>query len=151
MSFAFQGAGFAFQRTGFAFQQDASSQYPKPAGRKGKRRFVVEIDGQTFPVESIQQAQALLDQAREIALKRAKVVADAVVRQKIQDKPPTGKPIRVPVPQLHTDNQELVDIVIRARHSIAKIYREQALAAEIRIRLELQELENDDDDLMLFL
>lgn len=141
MSKAFQGNG-AFQRTGFAFQQDLSNQ---GAGRK--RRYEVEIDGQVFPVESIQQAQALLDRARELALKRAEVIADEIVQRKLADKPPEGKPIRVPVPQIHTADKELVDIVVRARHSIAKVYREQALAAEIRLRLQLQQIADDEEDL----
>lgn len=149
MSRAFQPA---FQRAGFAFQQELDSQrYPKPAGRASKRRLQVEIDGQVFPVESIDQAIALLERARELALKRAEVVAEQVVREKLTDKPPANKPIRVPVPQLHTDSQELVDIVIRTRHAIARIYREQAMLAEIRLRMELQMRDEDEEDILLLL
>lgn len=120
----------------------------QPAGRKTRRRLEVEIDGQVFPVESVDEAYALLDRAREMATQRAEIVADEVVRRKLADKPPVNKPIRVPVPQLHTDNQELVEIVIRTRHAIARIYREQAMLAEIRLRMEQ---DDDDEDAILLL
>lgn len=122
----------------------------QPAGHK-KRRYEVEIDGQVFEVQSVDEAVQLLTQAKALAVKRAPVVAEEVVRRKLADKPPVNKPIRVPVPQLHTANEELVDIVIRARHSIAKIYREQALAAEIRLRLQLAEQDYDEEDLLFLL
>jgi hypothetical protein len=155
VSFAFQGSGFAFQRTGFAFQQEADGQqpYPKPAGRpsKRKRRLEVEIDGQVFEVESIQQAQALLDRAREIAQAKALEIVSPLVEQRLRDKPPEGKPIRVPAPKVYTADAELQEIVIRARHSIAKVYRQAALDAEIRLRIQLQEIEDDDEDLLMLL
>lgn len=148
MSKAFQGAGFAFQRTGFAFQQEGV----QDAGRKThKKRLEVEIDGRVFPVESVDAAYALLDRARELAAKQAAVVAEQVVQRKLANNPPVGKPIRVPVPQLHTDNQELLDIVIRTRHSIARLYREQAMLAEIRLRLQMQQDQDDEDDLLILL
>jgi hypothetical protein len=45
------------------------------AGRSRKRRYEVEIDGQIFPVESVDHARALLEQARELALQKAPQVA----------------------------------------------------------------------------
>lgn len=148
----FQQTGNAFQGFAgglYAFQQSDSGQvvpYPKPAGRAKKRRYEVEIDGQIFPVDSPAHARALLEQARELALRQAPEVAETIVAQRLHSKAPQGKPIRVPVPQISTPDDELANIVIQARHAIARIYREQALAAEIRLRIQLQSKQQDDDD-----
>lgn len=149
MSKAFQNTGHAFQFTGFAFQQEAGVSVG--AGRKKKRRLEVEIDGQLFPVESLEHAQALLEQAKELALKQAPIVAEQVVKARLADKAPEGKPIRVPVPRIATPDPELANAVIQARHDIARLYREQALLQELMLRLRLQEIEEDDDEIMLFL
>jgi hypothetical protein len=122
------------------------------AGRSRKRRYEVEIDGQIFPVESVDHARALLEQARELALQKAPQVAQAVVEKRLHSKAPEGKPIRVPAPQLHTASDELAAIVIKARHDIARIYRQASLEAELRLRLREQENhDSDEDDIILLL
>jgi hypothetical protein len=123
-----------------------------PAGRsKRKRRYEVEIDGQIFPVESPEHARALLEQAKELALKQAPQKAEAVVAQRIKAKAPEGKPIRVPVPQIYTPDPELISLVSRARIDINKMYRDAALAAEIALRLKMQEIDDDDDEILMLL
>ena len=155
---AFSDGAFAttaFAETAFDF---GAAPAPEPetsssagAGRSRRRRYEVEIDGQTFPVESIEHARALLEQARELAVQKAPEVAQAVVAQRLHSKAPEGKPIRVPSPQLHTASDELVDIVVKARHDIAKVYRQAALDAEIRLRLHSQKIDDDEDDLLMLL
>lgn len=130
----------------------ATEPYPKPAGRGSRRRrYEVEIDGQVFPVESADHAHALLDRARALAITQAPVVAQAVVAQRIRSKVPDGRPIRVPNPQMWTEDAELVPMLARARVDIAKIYRDAAVAAEIAFRLQSQMIEEDDDDVLMFL
>ena len=151
MSFAFQGIGNAFQRTGFAFQQELGTVYPPPAGRKRRRKLEVEIDGQVFEVESLDHAQALLDRAKAIALSKAAEIVEPIVEKRMASMPPKGRPIRVPAPQISTHSDELVSMVVRFRHEIAKIYRQAALDAEIRLRLQLQEIDDDDETILLLL
>ena len=124
--------------------------YPKPAGRK-RRRLEVEIDGQVFEVESLDHAQALLDRAKAIALAKAAEIVEPIVEKRMASMPPKGRPIRVPAPQISTHSDELVSMVVRFRHEIAKIYRQAALDAEIRLRLQLQEIDDDDETILLLL
>lgn len=126
-------------------------QQPAGSSRKQRRRYEVEIDGQVFPVESIDQARALLERARELATKQAASVAESVVRTRLTSKAPERKPIRVPVPQISTPDAALANIVIATRHSIARIYREQAMVAEIRMRMQQMEREQDEEDVLLLL
>lgn len=131
----------------------AADPYPKPAGGslKRRRRYQVEIDGQVFPVDSVDHAHALLDRARALALVQAPKTAQAVVAQRIRSKVPDGRPIRVPNPQMWTEDAELVPMLARARVDIAKIYRDAAVAAEIAFRIQSQMIEEDDDDVLMFL
>jgi hypothetical protein len=145
---AFAETAFDFG-TGPAPEPDTSSS--SGAGRSRRRRYEVEIDGQIFPVESVDHARALLEQARELALQKAPQVAQAVVEKRLHSKAPQGKPIRVPAPQLHTASDELAAIVIKARHDIARIYRQASLEAELRLRLQSQQIDDDEDDILMLL
>jgi hypothetical protein len=141
---AFAETAFDFG-TGPAPEPDTSSS--SGAGRSRRRRYEVEIDGQIFPVESVDHARALLEQARELALQKAPQVAQAVVEKRLHSKAPEGKPIRVAAPKISTPNDELAGLVIRMRHEIARIYRQQALESELRMRISMQmRRQNDDDD-----
>lgn len=124
----------------------------RPAGRR--KRYEVEIDGELFRVDSVQEAVELLAYAKKLAVDKAKAVANDVVSKRLEDKAPVGKPIRVPAPQVSTPDPALVSVVIEARHAIAKVYRNAALDAEIRLRMEQLQKEqddNDEDDLLFLL
>lgn len=123
---------------------------PTPAGSSNRRRrYLVSIDGQDFPVESPGHARALLERAKELARSEAPERAEQVIAKRLRVPAPQGKPIRVPVPQIYTPDPELVAVVARMRTEINRVYREAALAAEIALRIKL--LEEDDDDVLLLL
>jgi hypothetical protein len=130
--------------------------YPPPAGRtspakRKRRRYLVEIDGREFEVESIEQARAILDRAKELARQVAEEKAERIVVERIDSKPPRGKPIHIPVPQITTEDVELQPVVQQARKALIKIYRDAMIEAELRLRLAREQLEEDDEDIVMLL
>jgi hypothetical protein len=120
------------------------------AGRR-RRRMYVEIDGQEFDVESIQHAQALLDQAkalaRQVALQKAeeRLTVHLATNPRIRPK--------IERPQIVTHSPELHVIVAQTREVISNVYKAAYRDAEIRLRLaqQLADDDSDDEDLMLLL
>lgn len=122
----------------------------KPAGRKVRRRYIVEIDGRDFEVESVAHARALLEQAREVAVRDAPRVAERIAQERVQ----TNRPVHTPAPLITTDAEEIRPLVIETRRAITDIYRKASIEAEIALRLELKlkkEDDEDDDDILLLL
>jgi hypothetical protein len=152
MSFAFQG-GFAFQRTGFAFQQEAGSVVTgqTPAGKPRKRRrYVVEIDGQEFLVESVQEATELLQRARSIAERQAEEKSERAT--KVLRKKAKVPEVRIAAPEIKVSPElraELAPIV----DDIRRLYRRAAEIAELRLLLlkEMRQEDDDEDDVLLLL
>lgn len=120
-----------------------------PAGRKVRRRYIVEIDGRDFEVESVAHARALLEQAREVAARNAPIVAQRIATQRVQ----TNRPVHTPAPLIETDAEELRPLVKEARSAITAIYRKASIEAEIALRLQkkITEDDEDDDDILLLL
>lgn len=130
------------------FQQAAAS---TGAGRpKRRRRYVVEIDGQLFDVQSAEHARALLDRARELAVSQAEKVAATVVPQKAQRKTGT-KPVALPTPRISSPDPELADVISQARTAINEIYRKAAIEAELAYLLARQMEEDEEEALLLLL
>lgn len=120
----------------------------KPAGRK-RRRYEVEIDGRVFAVESVAHARALLEQAREVALRTAPQVALQVAQERVR----TSRPVHTPSPLITSDAYEIRSLIKDYRKSITDIYRKAAIDAEIQLRLEakLRAEDDDEDDILLLL
>lgn len=142
----------AFQPHAFqiAYQQQSGQPYPPPAGAR-RKRYLVEIDGQSFEVENPDHAQAILDQARTLAQNAAAIQAQRVISERIDRRTPRDAPIRIAVPQITTQDVELQPMVSQMRAQLAKIYQDAARNAEIRLRLERQQLADDDDDIVMLL
>lgn len=111
----------------------------------------VEIDGQEFDVESIQHAQALLDQAKAIA----RQVAPQKAEERLTVHLATNSRIRPKIerPQIVTHNPELHVIVAQTREVISNVYKAAYRDAEIRLRMALKQADDDsdDEDLMMLL
>lgn len=139
----------------FGLQQGAAVVPPTdltvtPAGRRHRRRFFVEIDGQTFEVRDPQHAQALLDRAREIARAHAEQLTRETVSRETFRK--IGKkPVALKTPQITSPNPELREVVSQARKSINEVYRSTALDTELALLLARRLAEEDEEEALLLL
>lgn len=88
---------------------------------KSKRRYIVEIDGQEFEVSSVDEALALLAEAKALAKQVATEARQATV----------VKP-GLRIPQIRTPDKELVPVIQKARAEIKDIYAELKRDLEIR-------------------
>lgn len=122
-----------------------------PAGRsKRHKRYYLEIDGQTFIVDSPAEALELLEKATALADKPSKAAAAMAVRRAIK----AGKvPQSLRVPQVKSADPELQEIVLSAQKILAAIYDTALVDAEIKLRVakQRQEDDNDDDDILLLM
>lgn len=134
----------AFQPTAFQVVGEAPVFVPeerrKDAGRPKRKRyrekFVVEIDGQDFVVQSAEEAEILLAEARQ------------TVEEAVQEAPKAQQKIKAPRIRVRgtpgPDLSELVSIVKESREQIRAIY-ERARDAEIAMLLRMR-AEQDEDD-----
>lgn len=122
-----------------------------PAGssnrRKQKRRQYVEIDGQSFPVDSAEQAKQLLERARALAEKHVETQEKVVAK--------ADKPERISIPAIEV-SREIKAEVSPLIADIERLYKKAAERA--RMNEELRELlakklrdEDDEDDEFLLL
>lgn len=116
-----------------------------PAGRRRKRYFV-EIDGQEFQVANPTEALALLDRAKALAQRVAPQTAEQVVAKAIRK----AKEPRVRPPEIKA-SPEIAEVVAKPRQDIERIYRDAALAAEIRLLMELRAEQDDEEALLLLM
>lgn len=137
---------------GQVWTQDAAQPTPEvaaptPAGRSRKhRRMFVEIDGQHFPVESVQHAQALLERAKVLAPKAAEEAAERAVKRvttKVQ-KVEIKAPAITASPDLKLD---LTDI----RQQISKVYADTARDLELRMLLQRQAEQDEEEAIFLLM
>lgn len=118
-----------------------------PAGSSRKRRYVVAIDGQDFIVSSQAEAISLLQRARAIAEQQAEKLADTAVR-KLKRKRKVPK-VALPAPAVTVPAEFRADLAPLIA-DIERLYRQAAVAAEIRLRLaQLQNEEDDDEESIL--
>lgn len=115
------------------------------AGRKRKRRrrLVVEIDGRDFEVESVEQAVALLERAKEVAVKQIAAVRAASVRVE------RGAPIKRP--SIRTDSPPLRELVREKRAQIVSLYDALLRDLEIQYLLTKADEEDEEETLLRFL
>jgi hypothetical protein len=118
-----------------------------PAGRRTKRRYYVEIDGQPFEVHNAAEAQQLLDRARALAEQAAEAKAKKVEAKAARASKP--RPIRIQPPKI-TASPELELDLAPIRRDIARIYDSAAALAELRVLLQ-RALEEDEEETLLLL
>lgn len=115
--------------------------------RPGRRRLFVAIDGQDFPVASEAEALELLRRARALAERQAEVRSGRVTKA-------LRKKAAVPVvtiePPAITVAPEIAQAAAPLIADIERLYAKAAETAELRLLLERQ-LDEDDDDVLLLL
>ncbi len=116
-----------------------------PAGRR-RKRYYVEIDGQEFQVANPTEALALLDRAKALAQRVAPQTAEQVVAKAIRK----AQAPAVKTPEIKA-SPELAEVVAKPRQDIERIYRDAALAAEIRLLMELRAEQDDEEALLLLI
>ena len=141
----------------FVARQEAGGGKSRPSRRR--RRYEVEIDGQVFDVESVEEAKQLLQEAEDLAAKKAdeqlekaaqakkprrKVVQDARKALKLPDIRVVGSDTD---PLAAAIEQEMRQAFERIRHQ----YDEAVRAIEIGAFLRRQQQEEEDDAMALLL
>src|SRR6187399_2834123 len=119
---AFQQPGFQTLGAVTPTPTPGSFNIRNPAGGKSKRkkqRSVVEIDGEQFIVNSEAEAQALLEQARELAEPQAVVAAKSALNKarKVKRKTGTMPTLEVAVPEIKflSGDPDVSDMVLAAQ------------------------------------
>jgi hypothetical protein len=154
MAAAFQDSGFAFQGTGqFAFQTSLGTGQvgQTPAGHAGKRRrrrYTIEIDGNEFEVDSYEQAVALLERARKAAQPLAQSTAKRI-EKRIRRKGQSTLPLDTP--QISTPDSALTELVAQYREKIRDVYVQAAQSAELRALLRRKFEDEDEEDAEILL
>lgn len=121
-----------------------------PAGRKRReRKYIIEIDGREFVADSAQEAINLLDKAQAIAQR----IADQQVAQAVEKGLPTAirlgaVPRVTPKPLQITGSLPIYKELQAAKERINRIYRDAAIAAELRLLMAL-EAERDEEEAIL--
>lgn len=128
-----------------AFQQvvTADSGAGRSKRKRRQHRYVVEIDGQMFFAEDAQHAQAILDQAAELAHAAAEKQADAIA-SKIKK----ARRIGLAIPKVRTDAP--IDVA-PYRERIRKAYKDAAIEAEMRMHLAWLAMRQDEEEAALLL
>jgi hypothetical protein len=107
----------------------------KPAGRKRRRRrLLVEIDGQDFEVESVDEAVVLLDRAKEVAVAQIAQASAATVRVEHGIKRPS----------IRTDYDALRPLVRQKRAEIVALY--DALLRDLEIQYLMAQADEEDEE-----
>lgn len=121
---------------------------PTPAGRKKRRKYVIEVDEQEFIVDSIEQAQALLDRARELAKQTAEKAAEQALKDATPRAVSLGKVKRIKIKPPEITGSRGIGIP-ETREQIKSIYADAAVVAELRLLLLMQELDEEEAILAL--
>lgn len=136
-----------------AYQQVQQAVTQIHAGRrKRRRRYIVEIDGKEFEFESVQQAVALLDRARETARVAAEAQAEEVLAKVTPKATRVGKAKTIVLkPPVIEGPPELSAEIKRAQEAIAQTYADAAMAAELRLLMLLKQIQDDEETLLLLM
>jgi hypothetical protein len=117
------------------------------AGKSKKRRLYVEIDGQRFDVKSEAEAVELLQRARAIAEsqaeKRAETAASNVTR--IARRTGSVPQLQIKTPEIEASPDLNVSQLIA---DIRRLYDKAAIEAELRVLLQKQ-MDDEDEELLL--
>jgi hypothetical protein len=117
------------------------------SNKKRRRRYVVEIDGQSFEVRSQSEAIELLQRARAIAERQAEQRAEVAEQNVARIARRTGV-----VPQLKVKTPEIVASpeldVGPLIEDIQRLYKKAGEIAELRLLL-MKQLNDEDEELLL--
>jgi len=120
---------------------------PSAHGSRRRRKFI-EIDDKLFEVRDAQHAQALLERAREVAVRHAQeLAAETVPATRKMGK----KPVRLRTPAISSPDPELAPVIRQARKAINEVYRSAAIDAELALLLARALEEQDEEDALLLL
>jgi hypothetical protein len=143
---AFDPAAFDF---GIADVAAESTAQTPAGGNRRKQRYYVEVDGQSFPVDSRAQAEAILQRAKGLAEKDAEQQSEAVVKK--LSKKASIPVVEIPAPTVKVSPElELAPLIAE----IEQLYVKAAANAELRLRMALviaQREQEDEDELLLLL
>ncbi len=122
------------------------------AGRKQRRKYLVEIDGQEFLVGSVEEALSLLNKAAELAETIAKRDIEQTVQKALPKARRLGKvdPVQPKLLEI-TGSLPLYKELVATKNRIERIYRDAAITAELRLYMALQAEQDDEDVLLLSL
>lgn len=109
--------------------------------RRKRQRLFVEIDGRDFEVESVAQAVALLDRAKEVAVKQ-------VARARAE---PRRVAPGIKRPSIRTDSEELRPLVREKRAEIVSLYDELLRDIEIQYLMAKADEDDEEETLLRFL
>jgi hypothetical protein len=128
-------------------EPEASGVTPAGSNRR-RRRYYVEVDGQSFPVSSRAEAEQILQRARALAERDAESQGDAAVKKLA--KKAAVPVVDIPPPVLKVSPElDLGPLVA----DIERLYKRAAENAELRLRMALairaQEQEDEDELLLL--
>lgn len=130
-------------------QPEPEPQGQTPAGRKRKRRYFVEVDGQTFFAEDEGHARAILDRAAELAAQAAEEQAEEIIEKRVA-KSVTRKvaPVKIKAPSVETS----APLDVRPyEKQIHEAYRRAEELAELRLLLMRQQAIEDEEEAILLL
>lgn len=150
-SYALNGSDAGLTYSGGPAPAPAPAQ--KGAGRSRRRRpHVVEIDGEDFIVGSAEEAQELLERAKEeaaqvakVAIERASKVRNRPVRKVLAD---ARKAMQVPAIDAPPDLEAYADQITR---QIESLYADALRTIEIAALIAKREREDEDDEDVLLL
>jgi hypothetical protein len=125
----------------------------KPSRSRSRKRYQVEIDEQVFDVSSPEEAQALLDQAKE----QAEEVAKAAIERAAKTRKTSPRKVlsearkALQVPEIEAEDAEVRDAAQEVMRQIEDLYASAMRDIEIAALLRRKELEEDDEDVLLLL
>lgn len=149
----------AFQPIAFqpfpAFQQDGAATRNNAAGsnKRRRKRTVVEIDGQTFLVNSEEDAQQLIEVAQAAATEQAIAEAQVVIRKRKvssrrNDKPLRLDPIELEAPTVKSDDAGLKEELQAALNAV---YAKAAAEAELALHMHYARILDEEESIILLL
>jgi hypothetical protein len=122
------------------------------AGRPSRRqRVVVEIDGEDFIAESSEEAQAILDQAKEAAEEKAKVAIERATKARNRPTRKVMADARKALELPAISAPDLGGYAEEISRQIEDIYQSAIQTIEVAALLRKRELEEEDDEDILML
>jgi hypothetical protein len=120
--------------------------------RPRRKRYVLRIDGKIFEADSEAEALALIEGAQRLAEQAANNRADEIVKKALPKAVSLGrvKPIAIKAPSIMVPD-ELQAAADMARAAIERTYADASAAAELRLLLALQAMQEEEEDLLLLL
>ena len=142
--------------SGSALHEGDGAEVAKPftgAGRprRTRQRVVVEIDGEDFITESPEEAQAILDQAKEAAEEKAKVAIERATKARNRPTRKVMADARKALELPAISAPDLGGYAEEISRQIEDIYQSAIQTIEVAALLRKRELEEEDDEDILML